>query len=64
MELYGKVMPFGKHKGVDIALIPDGYLKWLYEERIISSVRSPALAMAIDFEYEWRFSDEYREWKR
>jgi uncharacterized protein (DUF3820 family) len=26
------IMPFGKYKGKELALIPDSYLKWFYDE--------------------------------
>jgi len=33
VEKTGVVMPFGKHKGQDIAETPKDYLQWLYKSR-------------------------------
>lgn len=33
------VMPFGKHKGVRIRLLPDDYLSWLTTTDLIKSVQ-------------------------
>ena len=46
-------MPFGKHVGVEIADLPDGYLAWLYETADLHG----ALEVCVEREYFDRFGD-------
>jgi hypothetical protein len=49
-------MPFGKHRGVDVRDLPDGYLNWL----LTIDLREPLLS-AVTREWAFRFGDEEQE---
>lgn len=44
-------MPFGKYRGTQLADLPDGYVRWLYEE---IELREPLLSQITDL-YRARF---------
>lgn len=50
-------MPWGKHKGEEIAEIPSGYLKWLSE-----SCEDEAICCAADEEYSSRQDNHSHFW--
>src|SRR5215831_15186227 len=45
-------MPFGRYLGVEVADLPDDYLRWLHEA---IDLREP-LCSAVEAEYEFRFT--------
>jgi len=47
------LMPFGKHSGIPVADLPNGYLIWLTTE---AEIRDPELREAVEDEGNWRVS--------
>jgi len=47
-------MPWGKHKGKELATLPSGYLRWLAENVAESEPRNKAICLAADKEYQHR----------
>jgi uncharacterized protein (DUF3820 family) len=42
------LMPFGKYKGEKLADVPDGYLRWLWQNGMSEKVRWDPLAQYIE----------------